>query len=120
MVSEDLVKALRDYDRCDTDDLMDKAADEIERLQAIVDKLPKDHQGKPIVPLVDRVWHPEDLLRHHADSRIVVLNRGGKKSARLGKWEAVPAPECAMSEYTRRSPTECFVARVAAEAAREE
>ena len=37
----EFVEALRDYDRRDTDDLMDKAANEIERLEAENQKLRK-------------------------------------------------------------------------------
>ena len=44
------IEQLRDYDRSDTDAMLDWAAAEIERLTAIVDRLPKDEADEPIAP----------------------------------------------------------------------
>ena len=37
---------------------MDEAAAELQRLQAIVDKLPRTADGVPVTPLME-LWHPE-------------------------------------------------------------
>lgn len=43
-------------------DELREAADEIERLQAIVERLPKTADGMPVVPDVDKVFWPGDVV----------------------------------------------------------
>jgi hypothetical protein len=70
---------------------------EIERLRAIVDRLPKTKDGVPIIPCVDSVWHPD------------FTGSGTAKECGRAYWA------CYM-----RKIDECYSTREAAEAARRE
>ncbi len=72
-----------------------KAADEIERLQAIVDRLPKTKDGVQVVPRLDDVWHPDELYQDELVSGVVddedeaEFDRTGN-----GAWYYHPICEC--------------------------
>ena len=78
------------------EDILEELADEIERLQAIVDKLPKTKDGVSVVPKVDKVHHPR-----YAYPGIVIGSYAG--------WM-----------HNIESISDCYSSREAAEKAREQ
>jgi len=76
-----------------------KAADELERLQAIVDKYPKTKDGVTVVPLME-LWHPNRLDRPYIP--LAVSHVKSNSNCPIGRGEYVEHLEC----YSTREAAE--------------
>jgi len=134
---ENLVDALLDYSRGDTDNLMDRAAariaelemcldmegamlhaarEHIAELEAVVEKLPVDATGRRVVP-GDVVYHPNQ----NADYGLTVTagEEGGAGPQHDGWFVTVPVQREGgfVTKSIEANIDECYPTRAAAEAA---
>ena len=81
----------------------------IEEALDVLKRLPQDADGNPVVPYFDRIYHPSDHFPGSGDwPRRAMLSEGGRGSARLGIWEAIPL---SASEYRRAPVSECYLSQ---------
>lgn len=83
------------------------AREENARLQAIIDKLPKDAKGNPVTS-VDALWHPQWLQHEDVDAMLYWMDADAGAGYAESLCATFIAPVC-----------ECHITRAAAEAARE-
>ncbi len=83
------------HSRAGENDLAKNREAELERLQAIVDKLPVDAEGNPVIPKLDDVWHPK---RHRSG---LLVDEDGEcefDDPGDGDWKYHPLSECYISK----------------------
>lgn len=70
---------------------------ELQTLRDTVDKLPVDAEGKPVIPIYQDLWHPDEpvsgILRDEDSRGSVEFDRGGD-----GDWHYHKLSECYSTE----------------------
>ena len=80
---------------------MAEAADEIERLRAIVERLPKTADKMPMVPSLDVVWWSHPVINPTVHARRILW------SDRYGRWILQGCPEFKPSDgYSTKEAAE--------------